>query len=265
MTIYADVFFFINMFEDFLLLLCVKRIIHSNIKYIRLISASLTGAILSFSAFLPFNIFPINILITAIISIIITLICFGFKSRGYFIKVSASLFIITMLFSGAMIFLYLALKPADMTVINNAVYFNISPLLLIVLTLIIYIILFFFRRIFSNHINKNKLYSIKFLFKNKRYNVKCKVDSGCNVKEPFSGSRAVIVENSIMQNFDKEKDNFRLIPFKSLGGNGLLLSFKAEEFYINDRRLNEEIYIALYNGSFSAEIQGLIPDSILKD
>lgn len=261
-TIYVDVFFIINMFEDFLFLLCVKRIIHSDVKYLRIIGASLLGAVFSFTAFLPFNHFPINLLLNIIISSILTFICFGYKSRRMFFKSVITLYIISILFSGAMIFFYLAFKPDGMIIINNSVYFNISPAVLIILTFLIYIILFFFRRIFKNHIRNNQLYIFKFLLQNNNYEIKCKVDSGCNVKEPFSGSSVIIVEADTVKNTG---DSFRIIPFNSLGGNGLLRGFKAEKAFINDKKINEEIYIGLYNGSFQGEIQGLIPETILKD
>ena len=255
-------FFIINMFEDFLLLLCVKRIIHSDVKYLRLIAASFSGAVFSFTAFLPFNHFLLNLLIGVIISAVLTLICFGFKGRRYFLKAVSTLYIITMLFSGAMIFFYLAFKPDGMVIINNAVYFNISPIAVILLTAIIYALLFLFRRLFKNHGQSDKLYNMKFLYKNNNYELKCKLDSGCNVKEPFSGSSVIITQSGIIKNIG---ENFRLIPFNSLGGSGLLRGFKADEVYIDGKRLNQEIYIGLYDGSFYGEIGGLIPDTILKD
>ncbi len=116
------------MFVDFLLLLCVKRIIHSNIKNYRLIISSIIGAVFSFTAFIPFNQFPVNLLINIFSLIILSLICFGFKNKTQFIKNTSILLVVSFLFSGAMLYLYSAFRPDGMVVINNVVYFNISPL-----------------------------------------------------------------------------------------------------------------------------------------
>ena len=248
-----------------MLLLCVKRIIHSDVKYLRLLAASFSGAVFSIAAFLPFNHFPVNLLLDIIFSAVITLICFGYKNRKYFIKAASTLIIITMLFSGAMIFLYLAFKPDGMAIINNTVYFNISPIALILLTVIIYTLLFFFRRIYNNHTHTNELHKVKFRIDDKIYELQCKRDSGCNVREPFSGSGVIIIQADALDGLSVNRENFRLIPFKSLCGDGLLRGIKGSEITIDGKTLNEEVYIGLYKGNFQNEIKGLIPDNLLKD
>ena len=264
-TIYADVFFFINMFEDFVLLLCVKRIIHANIKYTRLLLSAFLGAIFSFTAFLPFNQFPVNFIVDIILSLTLTLICFGYKNKNLFLKTSATLVIVSLLYTGAMIFIYLAFSPSGMMIINNAVYFNVSPLLLIILTFVIYVILFLFKKLYKNHTGSSLIHKVKILHNNKEYNIKCKTDSGCNVKEPFSGASVIIAEKSELENLSADEKTMRVIPFDSLGGNGIIYGFKADEIFIDDKKVNEEIYIGICDGIFKYEIKGLIPQNIVKD
>ncbi|MCH5304367.1 MAG: sigma-E processing peptidase SpoIIGA, partial [Ruminococcus sp.] len=252
-------------FEDFLLLLCVKRIMHANIKYARLLLSAFCGAVFSFTAFLPFNQFPVNFIFDIIVSLALTLICFGYKSRNLFLKTSGTLVIISLLFSGAMIFIYLAFSPRGMVIINNSVYFNISPLLLIILTLVIYFILFLFKKLYNNHTSSCLIHNVNILYKNNKYSVKCKTDSGCNVKEPFSGASVIIIEKSELEGIYIDEKLMRIIPFNSLGGNGIIYGFKADEIFIDDKKIDEEIYIGICDGIFKYEIKGLIPENIIKD
>lgn len=261
-TVYVDVFFFINMFVNYLLLLFTKRIIHSPVKYKRIIIGALSGAVFSFAAFLPFNHLPINIFINIASVAFISLITFGYKNKTRFIKTTVILITITFLFSGAIIAFYNAFKPDGMVIINNAVYFNISPILLIILSLIIYFLLFVIKKIFKNNASSNLVHNLKIYFSDNEYRVKCKTDSGCNVKEPFSGSSVIIIDkNSI----DIPELSPRYIPFNSLGGNGMLKGYKADEVFIDDKKIDEEVYIGICEDIFKSEIKGLIPVNLLED
>lgn len=262
-TIYADVFFFINMFVDYSLLLCVKRIIHSNTKYNRLLTGAFSGAVFSFTAFLPFNHFPINFLLDTAIAAVMTLLTFGYKNKIRFLKTCSVMIVVSFLFTGAMIFFYNAIHPNGMVIINNAVYFNISPVLLIILTLVIYIVLYVFKKLFKNHASSNLVHNLRVYISDKEYKIKSKTDSGCNVKEPFSGDKVIIIEKNVVDCLNNKK--MRLIPFNSLGGTGILEGYKADKVYIDDKFINEEVYIGLCEGLFKAEIKGLIPENLIED
>ncbi len=264
-TLYLDVFFFINMLEDYLLLLCVKRIMHTDIKNRRIILASIAGAVFSLTALFDINFFPVNLLINAVCCFLITLICFGYKSKKRFLKTAFTLIAVSMLFSGAMIFFYLAFKPDGMMIINNAVYFDISPVILILLTLIIYALLFLFRKLFKNHDRKSLTHQVNFLFKNNNYDIQCKTDSGCTAREPFSGASVIIIQADMISDKPGFNESFRLIPFKSLGGDGLIKGFKASGLKIDGKNIDEEVYIGLYEGNFGGEIRGLIPVNLIED
>ena len=260
-TVYLDVMIFTNMFEDFLLIYSVKYILRLRSENYRIILGSLAGGILSLLSLINLN-FLFSILLKIASAMMLILIVFGYKSRKVFIKASATLIIITFLVSGAMICLYLALKPDGMIIINDSVYFDISPLLLIILTLVVYFILLLFKKLFKNHNKAELTKNVKVIFDEKENIIKCKVDSGLNAKEPFSGSSVIVIDKAEL-NFDVPKTKCRVIPFKSLGGNGIIYGFKAEKVIIEDSIINEEIYIGMCEGVFKNEIKGLIPENIL--
>ena len=260
-TVYVDVMVFTNIFEDFLLLYAVKYILRVKTNYYRIILGSLAGGILSVLSLFNLNFF-ISILFKIISALVLILIAFGFRSKKLFVKAVSTLIVITFLVNGAIICFYLALRPNGMVIINDSVYFDISPLLLIILTLVVYIILFLFKKLFKNHSKSNLVKDVEIKLNNSSFIIKCKLDSGLNAKEPFSGSSVIIVEKSIFN--DTIKDcNLRVIPFNSLGGNGIIYGFKPDFVIIDNKTINEEVYIGMYEGNFNNEIKGLIPESIL--
>lgn len=262
-TVYVDVMIFTNIFEDFLLLYAVKYILRIKTKYYRLILGSLAGGTLSILSLLNIN-FIVSLLFKILIALLLILIAFGFKSKRVYIKAASTLVVVTFLVNGAIICFYLALKPNGMVIINDSVYFDISPLLLIILTLVVYIILFLFKKLFKNHVKSSLVKDVSVKLNNSTFVIKCKVDSGLNAKEPFSGSSVIIAEKNLFINSIRNT-NLRVIPFNSLGGNGIIYGFKAENVTIDSKTINEDIYIGMYEGKFSNEIKGLLPESVLGD
>jgi stage II sporulation protein GA (sporulation sigma-E factor processing peptidase) len=260
--VYIDVFVLLNIFEDFLLLLCVKRITHAHTTSPRLIAASAAGGLLSLLSLCGINGFIINIVITALTAAAITLIAFRFSGWRLYIRTVLTLLAASFLFSGAMIFFYLALKPSGMMIINNRAYFNISPVLLIILTLVIYAILFLFNRFFRNRSSPLVLRNVRIYYSDKELCVKCKTDTGMNVREPFSGCKVIIIKKSLCDGFIGTDEKFRVIPFNSLGGSGMILSFKADRVELDGIQCAEELYIGMSENEFNADIDGLIPSEI---
>lgn len=264
-SIYIDVLIFTNIFQDFIVLLILKKILHLKSSYLRLLAGSLTGGITSLIALIPPLNFLLNIITKIAVALLLVLVTFGFQNRKNFVKNTVTLFIISFLFNGALICFYLAIKPNGMEIINDTVYFNISPLLLIILTLIIYFILSIYKRLFKNHTKHYETVTVTIHSENKEYIVKCKIDSGCNVKEPFSGSYVIIVEESKLPEINPDKSKIRVIPFESLGGNGIIYGFKADEIKINNKKQSQEIYIGLSTNVFKNGIDGIIPQKLIED
>ena len=259
--VYIDIMIITNMFEDYLLLTAVKYLLRLSAEKYRLILGSLAGGALSLLSFINAG-FVLSILIKSAIAALLILIVFGYKNAKLFLKAFAALMIISFLVSGAMICFYLALKPDGMIIINDSVYFDISPLLLIILTLAVYFILLLFKKLYKNHSKSELVKNVEIKFMDNSRCIKCKVDSGLNAKEPFSGSSVIIADKNCL-GFDVSKTVCRIIPFKSLGGNGIIYGFKADKVIIDNKAVEQEVYIGMCEKLFNGEIKGLIPQNIL--
>ena len=264
-TIYIDILIFINMFQDFIMLLLVKKLLHIKTKFYRIIIASAFGGISSLVALLPTLNFIFNIIINIFIASILILVAFGFGNLKSFIKHTSSLFVISFLTNGAMIFFYLAIKPKGMYILNDTVYFNISPLLLIIITGITYFILFLYKKLFNNHSKHYLIKKVTVIYKDREYIIPCKVDSGCNLQEPFSGNYVIIIEKSELPDIKIDEKKMRIIPFSTVAGNGLLKGFKADVVKIDAEIIKQDIYIGMCNNIFKNNIKGLIPENLIKD
>ena len=263
-TIYLDVLIFTNLFEDFIFLLTTKYILRLNIPYYRLLIGSLFGGLSGLLVLLPEYNFLVSMIFKLIITGITVLITFGYKNRKIFLKTYFTLFLLSFLVTGGLIFFYLAVRPKGIEIINDTVYFNISPALLIILTLIIYFILLIYRKLFSNHTESSQIHKVKINYNNKTSEFDCKVDSGCNLKEPFSNCYVIIAERQLISPVLEDEMKFRVIPFDSLGGSGIIYGFRPDKVYIDNKELKEQVYIGICDNVLKSQVKGLIPENLIR-
>lgn len=140
-SVYIDVLITVNVFIDFILILCTKKALCINTSFKKMLLASLLGGVQSLIALFPPLPFFLNIPIDVLCAAGIVLCAFGKCPFKCFIKRTSVFLSLSFSFCGIMMFLYNAFKPKGMEVYNDTVYFNISPVLLIILTLVCYYIL----------------------------------------------------------------------------------------------------------------------------
>lgn len=260
-TIYIDVLITVNIFIDYILLVCTRRFLNIRASLKRVILGSLIGGVLSLTALLP-KINPlINILLDVAEAMIIILIAFGFCSKKNYIKRVAVYFLFSFTFCGIMIGIYTTFKPSGLAIYNNTVYFNISPVLLIILTLCSYYIMIILKRL-TKGVNGHETCNIEIITGGQSYTFCAKIDSGCNLKEPFSGDYVIIAEKSLFENLNIADHKTRIIPFESLGGEGIIKGFRPEMVQINGRKAGNKIYIGICENILKGEIKALIPSEL---
>ena len=140
LVIYADILIVLNLIVNYFLLLFTSKILHKNPKIVRVFSGAFLGAISSLYIFLPqvsvFAELSFKIALCSVISLIV----FGVKSVKQYIKSTGMLFVVTCGYAGIMITVWRFFRPLGMTINNSIVYFNISPIVLVVITVCAYIL-----------------------------------------------------------------------------------------------------------------------------
>ncbi len=275
MTVYADILFIVNLYIDALLLSAVRRFLHLQLSRLRWLSASLLGGLFGFTALLPqLNGFWLFLLGTVEAFL---LICAAFapKRAVLLLKATFLLLLFGAALSGLLGLMQSFLPMRGMVLRNGAVYFDLSPLLLVLLTCLAYGILYLFDRIFRKKEPDTLLAAVTLTLNGVHAVFTAKVDTGMTLHEPFSGLPAALAEKSAVrtllpEDFGKETCAlpFRFIPYSSVGGSGVLPAFRPDTAEINGEPA--ELWVAVTDrplsaGSFSALIGTALTDHIKKE
>lgn len=262
-TVYIDVLITVNIFIDFFLILCTKKFLHIKTSLKRMIFGSIFGGILSLVALFPALHAGVNIIIDIVFAVLIIFITFGKTCLNNFIKRVSVYFSFSFSFCGIMIFIYTAFRPKGMEIYNDVVYFNISPILLIILTLACYYILKLTKRLTKGVCGAGTC-NVEISINENVMTFCAKIDTGCNVKEPFSGAYVIFAEKVVINNFEPDDSKSRIIPFESLGGNGIIKGFKPDSIKIDGYEISNDVYIGICDNILKGDVKALIPYEITK-
>ena len=263
-TVYVDVLVTVNIFTDFFLLLCVKKFLNIRAKLIRIILGSFIGGILSLTALLPKIPAGLNIIIDILFAAVIVFFAFGKTEIKNYIKRVAVYFGISFFFCGIMIFVYTSFKPKGMEIYNDVIYFNISPFLLIILTLVFYYAMKLWGRFSGSEIGKS-VCTVRVFDREKQAEFKALVDSGCHVREPFSGDYVIIAEKELLQELEPPENTMRVIPFESLGGKGIIKGFLPEQIMIDGKLAEQSLYVGICENILKGDVRAIIPFEAVKN
>lgn len=255
LTVYADVLIFLNTFVNFFILQLTSKICKDGYRLYRMIIASLTGAAFSLYIFLP-SMHPVTEnLLKLIISAVIVLICFGFDSIKALLRRIAVFFLASFLYGGLMLFIWMVLKPDNLAINNGIVYLDISPIILILATLISYICISIIRFFMRRQANLGKRLKLTIETDLASITTTALIDTGNSLTDSITGYSVIIIESSvaksllgalptteslITENCDT-KTKFRLLPFSTVGGKGLIIAFKPNRVFIDTEKDKKEI------------------------
>ena len=261
MVIYVDVLIFVNTLINYCILSLAHEFLKHTTSQLRLITAAIIGALSALVIFIPIDSIILQYTIKLVVNMLMCRVAFCYTKLSYYIKQIIYTLIISIIFGGIMILIYQTAKPTNMAIINDYVYFQIEPVTLILLSVVIYIVIYLIQRTIHKG-NINTLVNLDIHIKDTIYNCIGKIDTGCTVVEPFSGSPVIIIENSIV-NLSKISAN-RLVPYKALGNSGILSAIKADRVYIDKAQINKEIYICIYCGTIDNNVKAIINSEIIR-
>lgn len=279
--VYIDVLIILNIFVNYFLLLETSFLSNEKTKRIRLLLASILGGIYSLIILLPQMNVPISLLIKVVFSVSIIVAGFKIKNIKHFLRLFAIFFAVNFIYAGLMLAIWIIFKPNGMQFNNGAIYFDINALMLTVMTILCYLIVTLISKVSKRKAPEDKIVELSIKFENKLVTGKSLIDTGNSLCDTFSGAPVVVAEYNLIKNIipkeidgyiTKESDSFefelyenyksktRLIPFSSIGGQGLLKAFRADEVKIktdSKEIIAKKIYIAvkdsnLSNGEYSA-------------
>ena len=213
MKIYIDLFFLFNVIMDFMIILGTSIILKRNSNLIRIIISSLIGGLSSILLFGNIN----KILIEVISIIVIMLISFGYKGIKYVLRNIFYMYLLSTLIGG-IIYLF-NVKVSNNIVINYFIISFISSLFLILY-------------IKENRKIKNiynNYYKVDIYFKDKsKISVVGFIDTGNNLYDLYKKRPIILLSNKYIR-----EDNYILVPYYTMSGEGLLKCIKPDIIFID--------------------------------
>ena len=209
---YIDLFFIFNFIIDFIITLSVSIILKRKSSYIRMILSSLLGGFSSLLLFTSLN----KILIEIISIVLMVVISFGYKGIRYVIKNILYMYILSTLLGG-IIYLF------NIKVSNNVF---LSYLIIIIIAIEVMVLYIKENKKIKNIYNN--YYKVDIYFKsNDKLSLIGFVDTGNNLYDPYKKRPIILISNKYYRD-----DNYILVPYHTLSGNGLLKCIKPDIIFI---------------------------------
>lgn len=215
----------LNFIFDFLLLLTVSIILKRNVDIKRIIFAAFIGGLSMLALFIKMTSFTLFIF-KIFISILMSLISFGYYDLKYTFKNLIYLYSTSMIFGGFLYFLNteFSYKQEGLIFINNGLSINVI-FLFITSPIILYI---YIKQGLWLKYNYNNYHKVVIEIDNRI--VKCNgfLDTGNNLTDPITNKPVILVDIDI-------GSNYYYIPYSGVGNKGLMKCFKADKVIIDDK------------------------------
>ncbi len=233
MTVYADILMLVNFVVDYFLISISCHFLHKRPRFWRLLLSAAIGGIFSLYIFLPQTNFFFQMLIHIFMCGVLCFIAVGFGDIKTFFRSVAVLFCVNFTYSGAMIAVWLIFKPYGMVINNSVVYFNISPLFLILFSVLGYFVVLLARRLLKRTFSQDTYCNVALCCGDKTLKLCGIVDTGNSITDVFGISQIFITDDEIVNLLlGEEKKNptrYRKIPYQTVSGEGLLDGYRIDE------------------------------------
>ncbi len=281
MTIYIDVVLIENLLMNYIILYATGIVMKIKMKVVRLLLASLIGAVYSIVAYIStFEIYS-NIILKFILSIIIIYVAYNPQTAKKMWKELMAFYLVSFVFGGAAFALIYIVKPQEI-LMKNGLFLGTYPLKTVLLGAVVaFILIITVFAIAKNKIAKKDMFcDIKFKLNGKEIKTKAMIDTGNLLKEPITNTPVVVVEHTLLYDcmpkeilnhledilggdFEKVPEEIRLkyisklklIPYSSLGKqNGMLLGIKPDFLVIQEEEneeIKDNIILGIYNKSLT--------------
>lgn len=251
-VIYLDVLLALNLFIDYLLLRATARLLRLPCRSARLLLGAAIGAACACVILLPPLPAPLDLLLRLSGAALLVLAAFAWHGVAAFAKRVGVFLLLSALFGGLAWALYLFAAPDGFYVVNGVVYYDVSPLLLVGLTVAAYAGVRLWDRLTRKSAPAGRDYRLLVEGDAGSVTLRALYDTGNDLKEPFSGRPVAVVQLDALRGAlspamldalaafpDTAGDGgarLRAVPYRAVGGDGLLPAFCPERLTLTDLR-----------------------------
>ncbi len=240
MVVYADILIVVNTIIDYFLIKATCLLKKRKISATRHIFASLLGGISSIYIFLQNTTPIIDFIFQCAVSFLFIIICFGIKNRKLFISAFLIMQAVVCGYTGFVIAVFTLFKPKHIVINNSIIYYQISPLMIILFTAIFYAVFTLLYFIFSKNSIHSDRCNIEVWANNSKIQLKAIVDTGNSIEDAMSNSEIIITNVKSIErlfgdyrNNDIFKNRIRKIPCGTVSGVGLLDGVRCDYALVN--------------------------------
>lgn len=267
-VVYVDVLVIINTFVNYFLLLATSFALKEKTKRLRILLGAFLGGIYALVVFLPEMGTILGIVSRLAAGVLIVLLSFGYKTWKRFFKIFLVFILMTFLFAGLMIAMWIIFRPKGMLINNSAVYFQISLPVLVISTSVCYI----FSKLALKFINKNKpqktICEVELTVFGEKLEGVAMLDTGNTLSEGFSGYPVVICTYNFIKSVvpeggeeffkgdvnslgeikdEKWRKKLRVVSFMTVGDTGLLPAFQPDKLVVDSSHETDKVYVGIMN------------------
>lgn len=237
---YVDILVILNTLVNYFILLAIRKITHSYTKRWRIALGAFVGGLSSLLLFLE----HLNIIMTLLkilSGVLMIAVTFEIKPIKQFVKKLFFLFAITFLFGGVTYAIYIFFDKDILIYSNGIIYFDVDMTFLVICSVISYFVITLITKYTDKKSSKNKEYYIT--IENNGKSVSCTglMDTGNNLREPFSDYPVIIVDKSIFNQL-YTSETTRIIPVSTVNGESIIKAFKPQNVIIGDF-VTDKVYI----------------------
>lgn len=246
MVVYLDVLFLVNFLMNYFIISICTAIVPNRSKYKRKILASILGGIYGVGIFIPEMNFMYSVISLFGFSVGLVAIIFCPCRFRDFLKILAVFYISTFMLSGG-IFMLMPFFGGGVFK-NNIIYIK-SGYLIVFAGLVAALIVFGMKYVKKNFGRKE--YNIRIKYRDNSVEGFGIFDSGNELKDPTTGAGVIVIDKNMLEGlFLKGVNEFnlgewidardiRVIPYKTVGNEGVMMGFLADEVILDGRKLGK--------------------------
>lgn len=104
---------------------------------------------------------------------------------------------------------------------------------------------------------KKNIFHVKIVFRKEYIETKALYDTGNGLVSPYTGEGVILISEGAAKRLHPDKEKLLLIPYRSVGGNGVLEAFRVDSLEIKEKKEKREKVLAAISSSIeeSSEFQ----------
>lgn len=231
-----DVLLVFNLYVDFTLLTITARLTHSRLPTGRALAGAVLGALSALMLLLPPLPLPVSILSRLLTAVLMCTAAFGFGNFRVFAWKLLCFFFASFALAG--IFLALSFTGRVRVLQGNSCwYLDVSLLHLILFTIAAYLLLTAAQRLYERHHAVKEGYRVQIRYGRCTVRMQGLADTGNSLTDFLTGKPVIICDkkelgNMVPEDLTKPVRGFRLLPYETVSGAGMLAVFRPDEVVI---------------------------------